>query len=87
MKKNLKICFTFVMSGHAHILISPANTADFFPESGCKEYPLDPGHYFIFYNAGTAGGGTITVSVDDTVVSTKTFAAGDIDAAPIVITL
>ena len=87
MTKNLKICFTFIESGHAHILISPANISDLFPQSGCKEYPLDSGHYFVFYNAASAGGGTITISVDDTVLSTKTFVAGPIDAPPIVVTI
>jgi len=87
MKKNLKICFTFIESGHAHILISPANISDYFSQSGCKEYPLEPGHYFIFYNAASAGGGTVTISVDDVVLATKTFDAGPIDAPPIVVTI
>jgi|GEM_PF-2447166 len=87
MKKNLKIYFTFIMSGHAHILISPANTSDLFPQSGCKEYPLDPGHYFIFYNGASAGGGTMTISVDDVTLVTKTFEAGQFDAPPVVVTI
>ncbi len=87
MKKNLKICFTFIMSGHAHILISPGNISDLFPESGCKEYPLDPGHYFIFYDGASAGGCTMTISVDDVVAVTKTFAAGTFDGPPVVVTI
>jgi hypothetical protein len=87
MKKNLQICFTFIESGSAHILINPGNIADFFSQSGCKEYPLDSGHYFIFYNAASAGGGTITVLVDGTQVATKTFAAGSVDSFPISLTI
>lgn len=85
--KNVRICFTFLMSGHAHVLISPARTTAHWPQSGCKDFPLEEGHYFIFYTGASAGGGSISVSVDGTMITTQHFGPGSFSSDPIVITI
>ncbi|HXU28846.1 MAG TPA: hypothetical protein VN698_16570 [Bacteroidia bacterium] len=83
MKKDLKICFTFLMSGTAYVHVSALATTECWTESGCKDYQLDAGHYFFTYSVASAGGGVITISVGGTVIYSDHFGPGTLSFPPV----